>query len=595
MNGLAEHITNQLGIIIAAAVIAQFFAYKLRIHSIVLLVISGLLIGPVFKIVEPEHLFGNLFHIMIEFSIIIILFEGGLNLKLHELRDVAAGLKRLISLGVIINGTLTFLAAHYIGGFSIPVSMILASILVVTGPTVIVPALRQARLPRKINSYLKWEGIMNDPIGILITIILYQYLISQEFGASPLTVIAEVFKAIVISITFALTTGITITNSIKRFLIPDFLKVPMILSSAILLYIFSTNVQDGSGLLTVTIYSVYLGNQHISIMTELRRFKESMSTILISFVFIVLASSIDFDTISQLSVNNYIFIALVVFLIRPVSIMLSTIRSEMNFSERLLVGWFGPRGVVAVSMAGIIGLEMYEHGFSSADKILAVVFMVVIATIIIHSSTLSIAAKALGLSSKSGNGLIIVGSSYWSTQLAKLLKSLDIPVMIIDSNMGRLNKAKSAGIKIFNAEILENIENGVLDFSEYGYLLAATENDSYNALVCQKVLEDLGAKNIFQIPINNQSGALTNLPKDLGGRIIEATELVYDNLQEKSFSGWSFEGQSIDKKVNISELNNDDSYNLFVIHSDKSLSIVSKDLDLEEGDVLVNFSKKRTS
>ena len=590
---------HAIGWTLFAAGIAQYVAWKLNVPSIIFLIIAGVILGPISGLIDISLVFGDALTVIIELTVVILLFEGGLNLKFKELKGASFGVKRLISLGVFMNAVICSYCAHKIGGLSWEISWIIASILVVTGPTAIIPVLRQINIDPKIKKYLKWEAIINDPIGVLMTMISYQYLVYAEGGSSWLLIIWSIFKAVAFSILVTAIIGSFIKYVFDKTQYPDFLKIPTVLSLILLIFIVSREVQEGSGLLAVTFLGIYFTNNEMLVFSELRKFKESISVFTVSVLFILLSANMDFKIIQALNFRHFLFIAAVVFFVRIASTYLSTLRSDMNWREALLVGWFGPRGIVAASIAGIIGLRLELVGFEEAKYILPIVFLVVFATVIIHGISFKYVAQLLKISIKDGKGLVIVGSSRWATEFAKTLTAHGVKVLIIDSNWYKLKRPRQQGIKVHYGEIVLDIETGQLDLSDYGYLLTATDNNAYNAYVCGSLGEDFGKNNIFQLPLmETEKSRIEQLPKNFGGQLLADKELFYENIKQRIYYGWGFKATQLSKKFKFEDFKNiGDKFretHLLTIHKDKSLDFIT-DLNKTKpkaDDTIISFTNK---
>jgi NhaP-type Na+/H+ or K+/H+ antiporter len=512
--------------------------------AIILLIGIGLIVGPGLNFLEPEQLFGEFLHPFVELSVSIILFEGGLNLKWQELNEVSFGIKRLISLGLILNFLLGSCAAHYILHVPWEISCLLGAMLVVTGPTVILPLLRQAHLNKKINSYLKWEGIINDPLGVLLTTFCYQFVLYYDSTIAFSMVLISLLKTVFLSCTIALGTAVCLKNFFNRLMVPDYIKVPILLSSILIIYIISTIIQNGSGLLAVTILGIYLGNSDINIVKDLRKFKESISLLALSIVFVVLSANIEFEMLKTLHFKNIVYILAISFLIRPVAIYLSTLGSDINYRERTLIGFFAPRGIVAASMAGIISLRLSHQGYENVEFILPTIFLIIITTVIVHSFSLKPFAGLLGLQVKSKNGIIMVGCSEWTIALSKLLQDLKIPVLITDNVHHRLLKARKQDLAVHYGDVITEIEEDEIDLNVYDTIFAFSENESYNNLVAESVTEDFNRSDIFQLPVSeNLKSADENLSK-LKNLIVNP-ELNFTIIEEKFCNHWVFKKTKI--------------------------------------------------
>lgn len=550
------HAAEALILFVIVGIFCQWLAWRFRFPAIVLLMLGGLLVGPVLGWLNPEKSFGDQLGALVEVCVAIILFEGGLNLRYFEFKVAGSGVRRLISLGLVFNWVFGFLAAHYIGQFSWPVSLFLGAILVVTGPTVIMPILKQAKLIRRPSSYLKWEGILNDPLGALLAVIVFEYFIFTAAGGQNVQIqavqnaTAAILVGLLISTLLALVVGWTIKESYRRGLVPDFLKVPVVLTCVLAVFLVANSLQTGGGLMAATIMGVYLGNVQMPLIEDLRRFKESLSLFILGTVFILLAANLDFELLAKLSPSHLLYLASVLFIVRPLAIFLATIRSEMTWKERLITAWIAPRGIVAASVAGTLGPRLAEAGYADAELILPFMFAVIFLTVTLHGFTLPMLAKWFQLSAKQKNGLLIVGGFPFNIKLARALKALDISVMISDTSKQRLRRARKWKIPVHRGPILVDVEEGRPDLSEFRQVFVGTENDSYNALVCGKLSHDLGRKHCYQLPLpkEEQENHTQIVPEALKGVEIAHPHFEFESLMQKHFQGWDFKVRELSEE-----------------------------------------------
>ena len=580
--------------------LGQYIGWKFKIPSIVIFILFGILLGPILGFINPQESLGEGFNIFIEFAVVILLFEGGLNLKFKELKEVSFGVKRLTTAGVVVNFFLAFYAGQYIAGLSKPISAVIAAILVVTGPTVIIPLLRQAKLPKRVSQYLKWEGIINDPLGVLLVTLVYQYItIAGQDGAIEVIVFA-LFKAIIFSIIITFAFGNAIQFIFNRTAFPDFLKVPFILSIILMIFIISKQVQDGSGLLAVTMLGMYFANRKLLVFSELKKFKESITVFTVPLIFILLSASINFKFFTDLNIRQILFILFLTLFCRLIAIFFVTFYSKMSWQERIFVGWVGPRGIVAASVAGIIGLRLSKLGYENADFILPIVFSVIICTITIHGLSLQKVAKLLGLNVKCGKGLVIIGASPWATELALELKEININTLMIDSAWYKLKSPRQLGLETYFGEAISALEEGNIDLTEYSYLLAATDSSTYNSLVCSTFSEDLGLNNVYQIPLGNEhDSVIGDLPDSVTGQVVDTeVDTAYKgNIKELFNQGWSFKKSNLTDEYKIEDFHKDNdpptTINLLKVDKDKNIKFIidSGNIKSKAGEVIVSFAK----
>ena len=536
---MSGDIASTIALVAVLGLGAQWVAWRLRMPAIVLLAASGLVAGPLSGWLVPSQAFGPLLQPLVGLAVAVILFEGGLNLPLHELRHAASGVKRLASVGVLLAWLLTAMAARYVGGLTWPVSLVLGAILVVTGPTVIIPLLRHARLPRRPASFLKWEGIVNDPIGALLAVLVFEFFVYPGPASATSQVVTGVVLAIVAAAILGLGAGFLLGQAFVRGYVPEFLKAPSILGVVIAVYTAANFFQEEAGLLATTALGVVLGNMRLASIAEVRRFKESMAVLLVSGVFIVLTADLDPAIFARMDWRSAAFVASVLLVVRPTAVLLSTAGAKMSWRERLLVAWIAPRGIVAAAVAGVFGPELVRQGYRDAELLVPLVFAVILTTVVAHGFTIRWVARRLGLAAASEEGVLIVGASAWAMELARILTALKVSVMLADSSWHRLREARLSGISTHYGELLSDLSEQSLDLSGVGYVLAATDNDAYNALVCTRFAPELGRDRVLQLAAADTGKSEARaLSRTLRGRVAFSERATYDAMVGHYYQGW---------------------------------------------------------
>jgi NhaP-type Na+/H+ or K+/H+ antiporter len=513
------------------------------------LLAAGFLVGPVFGQLDPQATFGPLLSPLVSIAVAIVLFEGGLSLNFAEIRETSPTVRRLILFGAPATWGLGFLAAHYLAGFTAPTAAIIAGIMVVTGPTVIMPLLRQVRLPRRPASLLRWEAIVADPIGALFAVIAYEGAVALSEGHALTETALRLGGAVLIGALIAFVLARVIAIVFIRGMAPEFLKAPLLLVAVLVGFVSTNFILDEAGLLTVTIMGIVLANTRIASLEELRRFKETITILLVSGLFIVLTASTTLDDLARIGVRDVLFLAALLFVIRPAVVFSVTLGSQLTWRERLMCAWIAPRGVVAVAVSGLFATSLAEHGFADADRIVPLAFLVVVATVILHGFSIRPLSLALGLTVKEPPGILIVGASPWASALARKLKDIGMPALIADTNWNRLFEARRDGVPVYYGEILSEAAEHRLDLSQYGALIAATDNDAYNALVCTDLGPEIGRSNVFQLGrTRTQASANGDVERaerhqlhfTVGGRTLFREGLEYVQLLKLHGQGWEF-------------------------------------------------------
>ncbi len=535
-----EDIIVKLTLIGVLGIGAQWLAWRFNLPAIVLMAVAGILAGPVTGVLQPEADFGELFRPMIAVAVAVILFEGGLTLNFHELRDASRGVRRLVFPGVFVGWVLGTLAAHYVAGLSLPVAILFAGILVVTGPTVIIPLLRQAKLAARPRAILKWEGIINDPIGALFAVLVFEYLHYADQGSTVAGTVFWVVIASTLAAGIGVGMGLGLAQLFRRGLIPEFLKAPFILCAVLICYAIADQIEHETGLVAVTALGITLGNARLASITEMRRFKEYVTVLFVSGVFVILTATLTPDVLYAVDWPLIGFVLSILFLVRPATVWISTIGAGLPWQERLLLGWIAPRGVVAVAVSGFFGAELVHLGYPEGADLIPLSFAIVFATVLAHGFSIKWLAERLDLTSKEDPGVLIVGASAWSTSFAQCLKNMDIPVAIADTGWRRLKSARLADIRTYHEEILSEATEHEIDMNKYGHMVAVTGNEAYNSLVCTEFGPEIGRNNVLQL-----GGAEDDDPRGvsftLRGRPLFKKGIGLEELLRRHYAGWIFQ------------------------------------------------------
>lgn len=587
---------NMIGIIVIVGLLCQLLAWKSKIPAIVILLITGFIIGPVLGWLNPTSVFGDeLIFSIVELSVALILFDGAMQLKMHDFKLVSSGLKRILSFGVLIHFCLISLAAYFVLNTSLAFGGLISGILIVTGPTVILPALREAKVNDRISNFLKWEGILTDPVGAIVAIVIYDAIVlSQVESLSHFYI--SFGKIILISGVFSVIGKYFVDFVVKSLKLPEFLQIPFITSLVIFSFTLSNQLQHGSGLLTVTILGMMIGNSQIEILFDLRTFKENITTMCISFVFIIIASSVPLEALSQISSQEILFVILIAFVLRPLAIFISTFKSRMSWQEKAVIGFYGPRGIVAASVAAAIGAEMNKAGIAGAESLFPIIFLVIITTVIGHGLMLNIIVKALGLKSNKGDGILFIGTLPIVYDLALKFKELGVAVKIASASWHKLAPARNLGLSYYYGQVLSHYERDIDEFRGYKNLFAISENDSFNKLACETFSKHFGKENVFHIErISHTDAEVSDLEKNGYCFWSHDIKFSFEHLQSLRNNGWKFKHTTLTLEYDYQKFlhQNENSIVCFVIKLDGHIRAFQ---DLEQGpqigDTLISFSKK---
>ncbi len=495
----------QADILVSLATIAvlgitcQWLAWAVRLPSILFLLVCGLLLGPVAGMLDPDILFGDLLFPIVSLSVAVILFEGSLTLNIEEIRELRSVVRNLITVGALITWGITAVATHLVLDFQLPLAFLFGALVVVTGPTVIMPMLRTVRPNANISSILRWEGIVIDPLGALLAVLVYNFIISsqQENALGSIMIIFGnlVLVGSLIGILAALALGFVL----KQHLVPEYLRNVLSLSLVIAAYVIADIAEHESGLLAVTVMGMTLANMKDVEIDDILDFKESLSVILISALFIVLAARIDITQLMSIGLPSLLVLAVVMFIARPIAVFVSSIGSDLNFREKLLISWIGPRGIVCAAVAALFALRLESAGFDEARLIVPLAFLIIIGTVLIQSLTSKTLARWLDVREPPPLGFLIIGAGVVGRAIAKALGELGFKVVLTDSNWENTRAARMEGLDTYYGNPISEHADRNLDLVGVGRMLAMSGRVNLDILAGQRFKRDFGSMNIYEV------------------------------------------------------------------------------------------------
>ena len=516
----------ELAGIIILGILAQWVAWKFKIPAILPLILIGLLVGPIAaaylsddgaKWIEPiwngkKGLFpGESLYYFVSLAISIILFEGGLTLKRSEIKNVGPVITKLITLGSAITFFGAGIVAHYIFGLGWDLSFLFAGLIIVTGPTVITPILRNIPLKKDISTVLKWEGILIDPIGALVAVLVFEFISVGGGGGFTKTALIEFGKILLFGTTFGFTFAHALAYAINKKMIPHYLLNVVSLSTVLLVFVESEIFAHESGLLAVVVMGMVLGNGKLKNLKELLYFKESLSVLLISMLFILLSANINIEDLMLLYTwKTAALFAIVVFIIRPLAVFASTHNSKLKLNEKLFISWVGPRGIVAAGIASLFGSKLLKQGVEGAEYITPLVFMIVLGTVLLNATTARLFAKMVGVFLKSSNAILFVGASKASRLIAGFLRDKGKRVVLIDSNKDFIEKALEEDLEAFSVNIYDDDLTDNIELNDVGYLIAMTGSDTVNEFAINSFSKTFGEHGSYKIASSLEAKNATN-------------------------------------------------------------------------------------
>lgn len=591
----------ELASILVLSVFAQWLAWKIKVPAILPLILIGLFLGPLStfftedgsKIFSGDSIFsGDFLFSFVSISVGVILFEGGLTLKISEIRSQANVVRNILIFGPILTLIGGGFAAHYLMGLDFQYAFLFGALIIVSGPTVVMPILKNVKPNLNINTILKWEGILIDPIGALVALLVYEFINSgKESDVYTLEAFKEFFITLSAGVVIGALGALFLRWSLNKNRIPPYLKNVFALGMVILVFTFSELIHHEAGLMAATIMGIVLANLKVKNLKSILSFKEDISIILISILFLLLSSRIEVEQMKNLGWSSIGLFAIVVFLIRPLVVAFSSYKSGLNWREKVFISWIGPRGIVAAAVASLFSLQLIAKASSpselvQAELILPLTFLIIVGTVIIQGGTAKPIAKWLRVERDIPKGVILVGAHPGARRLAQILNQFGAPTLLIDTSKSNCLDAEKEGLNAINENILKDSFIEDFDFSEYGRLLSLTPNHDINLISLSLFREEFSNNRVWRLISSNERKLKNNIPEE---NVAFLGQLDYESLVH--FGRGSIELKNVEVKTTqeLSELIKQKSIPLFVIDSDKDIKIIDSSTKVEEGDNILYY------
>jgi NhaP-type Na+/H+ or K+/H+ antiporter len=481
-----------LAAIIVLGSAAQWLSWRLNVPAILALLVIGIGAGPATGLLEPDAVFGEMLFPVISLGVALVLFEGGLTLKFSDLRGHGTAVFNLVSWGALLNGGLIALGSWLLAGLSIEMALLFAALMVVTGPTVINPLLRTMRAKPEVSQILRWEGILIDPVGALLAVLVYQFIIAGT--ASYEVALVSIAAGLIVGAAAALSLGFVL----RRHWIPEYLLNTVTLAVVVMAFAGSDYLAHESGLLAVTVMGVWLANMRGLDMSEILSFKESLSILIISMLFIVLGARLDPADILSTGWQGVLLLA-VVLLARPLVVWAAMAGGGYSWQQKALVSWVGPRGIVAAAVSSIFALRLQEAGYGDAYMLVPYTFLVIIVSVVLQSFSARPMAKLLGLMEEEPKGVLIAGANPVAHTIGKALSEQGFRVKLTDTNWSALRDARMEGLGTYYGNLVSVHADHHLDLTGIGRLFAMSRRPAQNTLACLKYKSEFGAQRVFSL------------------------------------------------------------------------------------------------
>jgi NhaP-type Na+/H+ or K+/H+ antiporter len=524
---------GELAGILVVGILAQWVAWKIKTPAILPLILFGLIVGPFstflmpngVKLIDTEQIFkSHVFFDFVALSVGIILFEGGLTLRFKEVKNHISTIRNLLIFGSLITLLGGAFAVHYILDISLTIAFLFGALVIVTGPTVIRPILHNVKPSKNISIILKWEGVLIDPIGAFVTVLIYEFIISGGAEGSMhafLGFFMVILSGAAIGVIMAYFTYLLLRNRWA----PHYLRNTIVLALTIFTYAFSDHFHEESGLLAVTIMGIVISNSGLKDVKDLLSFKEDITMILISVLFITLSSRINMIDIQMLGWESLIVLLILIFVVRPIAVFTSSARSQkLSFKEKLLISYISPRGIIAAGIASVFAIKLSsgdvpgltEQEIHDAQLLLPLTFMVILGTVILQGGTAKYVCRILGVGRAKEKGVIFVGANDITRFLAKIMIRKKVPVLLTDTSMSNIKETRMEGIEVHYGSVITEDEFDDYDFTGYGQLVAMTPNTEINRFSCQVLGEEFGGKNTYRIASKYEKELRDfSIPKDV--------------------------------------------------------------------------------
>ena len=606
---MSEYLLLGLAAIIVLGIIAQWLSWRFKIPSILLLLIFGFVAGPVTGLLNPDELLGNLLYPFLSLTVGIILFECGLRFNLDDLRSADSAVRHLITIGAALTWGMTSAAAFYLIGLNLSMSILLGAILMVTGPSVLVPLLRHVRSTGRIGAIARWEGTMLDPISAILSVLVLETVIFLNEpiveGLEVSSLGEAIYHAVVgLCLIIFVSLGVSVLSAgllvllFKRRLIPDHLKTAVALMMVVGVFALTEMLRQESGLLATGLLAtlflgVILANQPYAPARRVFLFKEEFRVFLYAMVFILFSARLDIAELNYINQQALLFLALLMLVIRPLSVLFSSIGAKMNWREYVFLSWLGPRGMVAAALVALFSFRLDEIFPEEGGGLVPIVFLVIIGTVAISGLTAAPLAQVLKLAARNPQGTLFIGAQSWVRRMAKVIQEQGYKVMLVDSDPRNIAHAEQAGLDARLTHVLTREVVDELELGEYGRMLVLTPNEEINTLATLNFHDFFDATEIYQLPVRTPVEQQTSDEGlHLQGRHLFEEDVTYASLNTRFISGASIKTGKLTEDFTFQDFKvryGDNAIPLFLMRNNGDLHVFTANdpIEPEAGETLI--------
>jgi NhaP-type Na+/H+ or K+/H+ antiporter len=583
-------ITQQMVIAVFAGITAQVLAAYLKLPSIVLLLVFGILLGSdAIGLLHP-HVLGTGLEVIVALATAIILFEGGLNLDLRELGKVSVSLQLLVTLGTLITLLGGSMAAHWLGEFPWNIAFLYASIIVVTGPTVVGPLLKQINVDRQVATLLEGEGVLIDPVGAILAFVVLDTILNSD--ADPIDAIIGLLLRLLVGAAIGAAGGYLMSLIFKRADVLSLeLKNLVVLAVLWSLFTLAQMIRSESGVMTTVIAGAVFANSSVPEERLLRRFKGQLTILSVSVLFILLAADLSIASVLALGWGSLFTVLVLMFIVRPINILCCTWNSDLNWRQKLFLSWVAPRGIVSASVASLFAISLTQRGVNGGEAIKALVFLTILMTVFCQGLTAGTIAKWLQITSKEATGLVVVGCNPLSLLIARFFQERGEAVVMIDTDPECFAQAEAQNLRLIASSALDTAVLEEAGLASMGTFLAMTNNGEVNFVLAQRAAEEFNPPRVLAVFPRDPQASTSGENKvdqafvqDLGiktwneylnsGRV----KLGTTTLDEEEFSS---QQNRIQEKIRTGDLVP------LLVERDKRLQIIPAAIDWQAGDRII--------
>ncbi len=551
-----------IALLLTLGVLCQWVAWRMRLPAILPLLLAGIALGPGFELLSPDQFLGELLFPVISLGVAIILFEGSLTLRFSDIRNVKGIILNLTTIGVLTTWGVMATAAHYLAGLGWPLALLFGALVSVTGPTVIVPMLRSIQPSPRISNILRWEGILVDPIGAVLAVLVFEFIKTGQESES----LMEFGKVVMLGTVWGVAGGAVLAQVLRRHLFPEYLQNYASLAFVLLIYSVSNTLGSESGLIAVTVMGMVLANSSDIDIEDLLSFKEHLTVVLISMLFILLAARLSFVELAAIARPALLVLLVALFLARPLSVLLSSVGAGVKLSEMALLSWIAPRGIVAAAIASLFALKLEEKN-PEAAMIVPLTFTLILGTVIVHGLTAGWLARLLGLSSAGEQGVLLTSANRVSLMIGEALQKNGIRVLVADTRRDGLRRAREMQMKTFYGDPLSDHADRQMDLAGYTVLMATSRNAEANAMVCARFRHEFGPRNVFSLRPTGpeQTDERKGLARGLRSNPLFGSEVSWARLASMISDGSVIRSTKLTEEFDFEDYNAEQKDNVVVL------------------------------